>query len=148
VCVWIPLANGARTHSGCGWFLEAAMQLKAPSGNCALHPSCYMARKKGCFISTTHVGFSNGYSVKRYLGGKQEREIIDSVRTQVEYMKWFNTIDRNNHDSADYLTTICTNCYYIRFFCCALYHVTQCKYTVLCWLVTNSMGRKEWRRYL
>ena len=104
-------------------------------------------KKQICFISITHVGFSNGYSVKRHSRGKQEREIIDIVRSQAEYVKWYNTVDKNDRNSADYLTTICTNRYYIRIFCLEFDRVLQCEYTVLCWLVTNGMGRKEWRRY-
>lgn len=64
-------------------------------------------------MSTSDIGLSNGLSVKRHVRGKRDREIINGVRAQIEYVKWMNVVDRNVRDSADYLTTIHTHHYYL-----------------------------------
>ena len=99
-------------------------------------------------MSTSTVGFNNGLSAKRHDVSKKDREIVDGVRAQLEYVKWYNAVDCNDRDSADYLTTICTNHYYIRIMCWALDQVIHCEYKVVCWFSVNCLGRDEWKEYL
>ena len=145
----MKLSNGARNSVKRGWFREAVLKLKSPTGTTYyIQATTWRDKKQVCFVSTSHAGFSNGLSVKRHVRGKRDREIIDSVRAQAEYVKWMNAVDRNDRDSADYSTTIRTNGYYLCIFCWALDRVIHCEYCVICWLVSHGVGYKEWWRYL
>ena len=146
---FLKLSNGARNSVHRGWFREAVIKLKSPSGTTYyIQATTWRDKKQVCFISSSHAAFSNGLSVKRHVRGKRDREIIDGVRAQLEYTKWMNAVDRNDRDSADYSTSIRSNRYYLRIFCWALDRVVHCLYCVICWCATNGIGPKEWRRYL
>ena len=69
------------------------------------------------------------------------------MRAQAEYVKWFNAVDRNDRDSADYSTSIRTNRYYIRIFCWALDRVVHCLYCVVVHLAKDNIGDPKWKRY-
>ena len=71
----------------------------------------------------------------------KKRKIIDSVRAQLEYVKWYNAVDRSDCDSADYSTTIRTDRYYIRIMCWALNRFTVS--IVVCWFAVICLGRAE-----
>ena len=145
---FLKLSNGARDSVGRGWFREAVIQLKAPSGTkYYIQATTWRDKKQVCFLSTSSIGFSNGVSVRRHTRGKREREIIDGVRVQAEYVKWFNAVDRNDRDSADYSTSIRTNRYYIRIFCWALDRAVHCLYCVVVDLVKDNIGDPKWKRY-
>ena len=108
------LSNGARNSVGRDWFREAVIKLKALSRTVYyIQVTTWRDKKQVCFLSTSNIGFSNGYSVKRHVRGKREREIFDSVRAQAEYVKYFNAVDRNDRDSSDYSTSIRSNRYCI-----------------------------------
>jgi len=59
----------------------------------------------------------------------------------------YNAVDRNDRDSADYSTTICTNRYYLRIFFWALDRVIHAVYIVVCFLIKSDIGQKEWKWY-
>ena len=59
-----------------------------------------------------------------------------------------NATDRNNCNSANYLTTIRSNSYYLRTFCWGLDCAIHCEYVIVCWLVSRGLGYKKWRCYL
>ncbi len=63
-------------------------------------------------------------------------------------MKYFNAVDRNNRDSADYLTFIHTNRYYLRIFYWILDRVNHVLYPVVCYLANSGIRESEWGRYL
>ena len=69
-------------------------------------------------------------------------------QAQVDYDANYNAADRNDRDSADYLTTIRTNRYYLRIFCLALDRVIHAAYVVVCFLINTDIGQKQWKRYL
>ena len=118
---FLKLSNGARNLVARGWFREAVLKLKSPTGTTYyIQATSWRDKKQVCFVSTSGVGFSNGLSVRRHVRGKRERKIIDDVRAQIEYAKWYNAVDCNDRDSADYSTTIRTCRYYIRIMCWAL----------------------------
>ena len=58
-----------------------------------------------------------GQMVHRRERGSNVSRLINATRTQQDYMKYFNAVDLNDWDSADYLTSIRTNRYYLRIFC-------------------------------
>jgi hypothetical protein len=55
-------------------------------------------------------------TVNRREKGKNTSTEIAAPRAQQDYVKYFNAVDRNDHDSADYSTSICTNHYYLLIF--------------------------------
>ena len=63
-------------------------------------------------------------------------------------MKWYNAVDCNDRDSADYSTTMRTTRYYLRMFFWALDRVIHCEYTIVCWCATYGIGNPYWKRYL
>ena len=146
---FLKLSNGARDSVGRGWFREAALKLQTPSGSTYyIQATTWRDKKQVCFVSNCTVGFSNGISVKRHVRGKRDREIIDGVRAQAEYVKYFNAVDRNDRDSADYSTSIRTNRYYLRIFCWSLDRVIHCAYNILCFMVMRELGNPDWKKYL
>jgi hypothetical protein len=54
---------------------------------------------------------------------------------------------RNDRDSANYSTTICTNCYYIQIFCWALDRFIHAVYVIVCNLSKTGMGPTQWKAY-
>ena len=92
---FLKLSNGARNSVARGWFREAVLELKSPTGTTYyIQATTWRDKKQVCFVSTSNVGFSNGLSVRRHVRGKREREVIDGVRAQLEYVKWYNAVDR------------------------------------------------------
>jgi hypothetical protein len=87
-------------------------------------------------------------SVQRRIRGKRTCDTISAPQAQADYVANYNAIDRNDWDSADYSTTICTNQYYLRIFCWALDRVIHAAYTVLCFLIKSDIGQEQWKRYL
>ena len=67
---------------------------------------------------------------------------------QVEYAKWYNAVDPNDRDSADYSIMIRTMRYYIHIFCWVLDCVIHCEYQVVCFLATYGIENLQWKRYL
>jgi hypothetical protein len=63
------------------------------------------------------------------------------------YAGWFNAVDRNDHDSADYSTTIHINWYYIRVLCWALDRVLHACYVIICECAKADIGPIRWNRY-
>jgi DNA polymerase III epsilon subunit-like protein len=50
----------------------------------------------------------------KYTGPQRTRDTIAAPRAQADYVANYNAVDRNDRDSADYSTTICTNRYYLK----------------------------------
>jgi hypothetical protein len=99
------------------------------------------------FLSSNKVGRSVGHTVSWQVKGKKHPDKIPGPRVQADYVKNFNAVDRNDQDSADYSTTICTNCYYIQIFCWALDRVIHAVYVIVCNLSKAGMGPTRWKAY-
>ena len=98
-----------------GWFREAYIELKSPSGvTYYVQATTWKDRKQVCFLSSNTVGFSDGGTVKRHARKKAKRDEIPAPMAQADYVKFFNAVDRNDRDSADYSTSIRTTRYYLR----------------------------------
>ena len=70
--------------------------------------------------------------------------MIRAPHAQQTYVEFFNAVDRNDRDSADYSTSICTNCYYIRIFCWALDCVIHVCYVIVCKCAKSDIAELEW----
>jgi hypothetical protein len=58
-----------------------------------------------------------------------------------------NGVDWNHCDSADYSTSIWTNCYYLLLFCWGWDRVVHAVYVFVCFLAKGGVGKAGWRRY-
>ncbi len=92
------------------------------------------------FLSNNKVGHSVGLTVSRQVRGKKRPVTVPGPPAQADYFHNFNAVDRNDRDSADYSTTICTNRYYIGIFCWALDRVIHATYVIVCNLSKAGMG--------
>ena len=101
--------------------------------------------KKVCFLSSNRVGASEGLMVKCHSKGKVGRDTIDGPQAQADCVAYFNAVDKNDHDSAEYSTTIRTIRYYIRVFCWVLDRVIHTMYVNVCYLVYLN---PDWNCYL
>ena len=54
-------------------------------------------------------GRSDDLTAQRHVRGKSTRDTIVAPQAQADYIANYNAIDRNDRDSADYSTAICTN---------------------------------------
>jgi hypothetical protein len=85
--------------------------------------------------------------VSRRVKGKKHPDKVPGPHVQADYVENFNAIDRNDRDSADYSTTICTNRYYIRIFCWTLDRVIHAMYVIVCSLLKTRLGQTWWKGY-
>ena len=105
-------------------------------------------KKQVCFLSSNRVGKSIGLDVKRHVKGKKMRDKFPAPQVQKDYAAYFNAVDRNDRDSADYSTSIKTNRYYIRIFCWGLDRVIHTMYINVCYLANWDIGMLEWKKIL
>ena len=123
---FLKLLNGARLGVKRGWFREAVLKLKTTTGKSYyLQCTTWRDKKQVYFLHNIEVGYSDGLSVKRHVKGKKGRVEIDGPKAQLEYVKYFNAVDRNDRDSADYSTSIRTNRYYLCIMCLVLDRVVH-----------------------
>jgi hypothetical protein len=126
-----------------GWYHEASIKLHAEnSTQHDYYVQCTMwkDKKQVMFLFSNKVGHSVGHTVSRRVKGKKHPDKIPGLRVHADYVENFNALDRNDRDSANYSTTICTNCYYIQIFCWALDRVIHAVYVIVCNLSKAGMG--------
>jgi hypothetical protein len=99
-------------------------------------------------LSSNKVGASYGHMVHWRERGSNASRLINSPQAQQDYIKYFNAVDRNDRDSADYSTSIRTNCYYLWIFCWILNRVNHVLYMVVCYLANSGIRESKWSRYL
>jgi hypothetical protein len=132
-----------------GWYREAAIKLRAENSRHDYYIQCSMGKdkKQVMFLSNNKVGRSVGLTVNRRVRGKKRPDTIPGPHAQADYVQNLNAVDRNDRDSVDYSTTICTNRYYIRIFCWALDRVIHTAYVIVCNLSRAGMGSPHWKQY-
>ena len=84
----------------------------------------------------------------RHVKGNKMRVCIGGPRARARYVKYFNAVDWNDRDSANYLTSIRTNRYYIRIFCWVLDYVVHVVFAVVLYCCKLGVCLKDWKRYL
>ena len=111
----IKLLNGDWDSVRCGWFGEAALKVQASSGIIYyIQATTWRDKNWVCFLSNCYVGLCNRMLVKHHIHGERDWKITDGVRAQAKCVKFFNTVEQNDRDSADYSTSIQTNRYLLR----------------------------------
>ena len=146
---FLRLSNGARNKLPRGWFREAGLKLRAPSGRVYyIQASVWRDKKQVCFLSTMEVAASAGLIVLRHVKHTLGRVALAGVRAHAAYVKYMNAVDRNDRDSADYSTSFRSNRFYLRIYCRGLDMVIHCLYQIVCFCATNAIGPEEWKAYL
>jgi len=145
---FLKLSNGAQNHLDRGWFWEACLRLSEGRTHYYLQCTTRKDKKQVLFLSNNKVGWSDDLTVQRCVQGKCTHDTIVAPQAQADYVANYNVVDRNDRDSADYLTTIRTNRYYQRIFWLALDRVIHAANVVVCFLIKSDIGQKQWKRYL
>eukprot|EP00956_Cyclotella_meneghiniana_P022021 scaffold40902_cov50-Cyclotella_meneghiniana.AAC.1 len=88
---FLRLSRGAKDSVKRGWFREAVLELKTPSGKkYYIQATTWRDKKQVCFLSSNEVGFSDGMSVKRHTKKRAQRDTIEAPRAQQDYSRFFN----------------------------------------------------------
>jgi hypothetical protein len=74
-------------------------------------------------------------------------ETIQQPNAHADYVISVNGVDRNDRDSRDYSTSICTNQWYLWIFCWALDWVVHAQHSIMTFLVEQGIGKPEWKKY-
>ena len=90
------------------------MKRTAPGRKYYIQATTWRDKKQVCFLSTNGVGSTNGLTVKHHVKGKRKLVELDAPKAQHDYVEKYNTVDKNDRDTADYSTTIHTIWYYLR----------------------------------
>ena len=98
-------------------------------------------------MHNSEVGYSDGLSVKRHVKGKKGRVEIDGSKAKAEYVKYFNAVNRNDRDSADYSTSIHTHRYYIRIMRWVLDRVVHTCFAVVIYCASMLVINTYWKCY-
>ena len=99
-------------------------------------------KKQVTFLHTHLVKNDGDTKVKRHMKGKRQRINLNAPSIQPEYVNYFNAVDVNDHDSADYSVSIRTNRWYLRVF---LWLVDIVVFS--CYLIVRHTNKKSWSKY-
>lgn len=143
---FLKLSNGALKDVERGWYREAVLPLMDGAKRYYTQCTTWRDKKQVCFLSNNVVGYSEGMTVHRAKKGAKEKEVIAAPQAQQDYVKYFNAVDRNDRDSADYSTSIRTSRYYLRIYNWVLDRVVHTMYVVVCFLADNDIGNPEWKK--
>ena len=146
---FLKLSNGALRDVERGWFREAVLEKKTPTGKrYCIQCSTWRDKKQVMFLHTNLVGATESVTVKRHVKNKKQRVTLQAPQSQHDYAKHFNAVDRNDRDSSDNTTTMRTNRWYLRLFFWVLDRVVHVVFVVACFCVKYDVGPPEWKSYL
>ena len=152
---FIKMSGGALSEVDRGWYREAVMEVITNNRRkYFIQCSTWKDKKQVLFLHTHAVGPSVGESVRRNTKGADERIEISAPKVQKEYATYYNAVDRNDRDSADYTTSMRTNRWYLRIVFWLLDRVIHCTYVIVIELLKEKSSRRmniyphEWQRYL
>ena len=131
------LSKGALNSIYHGWFWEGVLEKSFERSKYCVQCTTWKDRKQVMFLHTSFVGSSRGkHTVCR---GKKGKHGQDN----------FAAVDHNDHDSADYTTSLHTNRWYL---CVIMFwlldRVIHTCYAIVCVKARNGEGPKEWQLYL
>jgi hypothetical protein len=105
-------------------------------------------KNKLCFLHTNTIGRSSDNYVRRHVRGIRRPQVIRAPLSQKHYREYFNAVDINDRDNADYSTSICTIRYYIRLLCWSLDRVIHTLYVIVCECARAGIGKPKWKKYI
>jgi len=145
---FLKLSNGALDSIERGWYRESSLKVKAPGRrNFFIQCTTWKDKKQVMFLHTNMVGPSTIHTVRRGMKGRANRIMIRSPQVQEDYSSYFNAVDRNDRDSADYSISVRTNRYYLRIIFWILQQPIFCCYLIVKQCVKNNLW-PEWKKYL
>ena len=138
------LTSGALDKIERGWMRKATMMVTGQGKNRTHHIQCttWKDKKQVTFVHTHLVKPSEETTVKRHVKNKRKRVDIKAPTIQQDYATYFNDVDVNDHDSADYSVSIRTNRWYFRVF---LWLADRVIFS--CYLIITQSGKEEWAKY-
>ena len=139
---FLKLSNGAKAKLERGWFRGAVIELKTDTGKIfyAQHTT-WKDSKQVNFLHTSDIGSSRGLFVKRSSKGASGRRTFKAPNAHKSYSKYFNTIDRNDRDSADCTTSLQTNRWYLGIFFWLLDRVVHQLYVTVVYCAKLTLVR-------
>ena len=104
------LSKGAVDKIKRDWYHKALIKMETLSRKkYYIQCTTWKNKKQVLFLHSHKVGVSLPDTVAHHIKGKRSREVFPTPQAQVEYVKYFNAVDKNDRDSADYSTSIQTN---------------------------------------
>ena len=137
------LSNGALKKVKRGWMRKATLPV-VMKNNEKYHLQCttWKDKKQVTFLHTHLVQNDGDTTVKRHVKGNRQRIDLNAPPIQPDYSKYFNAVDVNDHDSADYTVSIRTNRWYLRIF---LWLVDRVIFA--CYLIVCHSNKPMWSKY-
>ena len=137
------LSNGALKKVERGWMRKAILSVIGKR-NEKYHVQCttWKDKKQVTFLHTHLVQHGGDTIVKRHVKGNKQRIDLSAPPIQPDHAKYFNAVDVNDHDSADYSVSIRTNRWYLRVF---LWLVDRVIFS--CYLIVCHTNKDVWSKY-
>ena len=144
---FLKLSAGAVQEVRRGWYREAYIEMKTPTGKkYCIQCTTWRDKKQVMFLHSHLVGSSTNTTVRRHVKKQKKKIEIGAPTSQIDYVENYNAVDRQDRDSADYTTSIKTVRYYIRIFCWMLDRVIHAIYVIVCHLMSEGK-RSDWKKY-
>jgi hypothetical protein len=104
------MSNATVQNLGRGWQRNATRFIEASNGDkCCVLANTWIDKKQLGFRLSGKVVKQKGNTTKRYVKGQRVRKDISCPQVQQDYAMYFNGVDRNDRDSADFTTSLKTN---------------------------------------
>jgi hypothetical protein len=141
------MSNITVQNLGRGWQRNATRFIEASNGDkCCVLANTWIDKKQLGFRLSGKVVKQKGNTTKRYVKGQRVRKDISCPQVQQDYAMYFNGVDRNDRDSADFTTSLKTNRWYMRYYFYLLDRVVHAMYRIVTDIAVNE-PRDEWLKY-
>ena len=143
---FLKLSKGALREVKRGWFREAVIEMKTPTGK-KFQCTTWCDKKHVLFLHSNVIGTSKNNRAKQFVKGGQSRFEIDVPQCQIDYVDHLKAVDWNRRYSSDFSTTIKMTHYYLRTFCWMLDRVVRTLYAVVVFLEVSDIWADDWGKY-
>jgi hypothetical protein len=141
------MSNTTIQNLGQGWQRNATRFIESSNGDmCCILANTWIDKKQLGFRLSGKVVDQKGNTTKRHVRGQRLRQDISCPQVQQDYAKYFNGVDRNDRDSADYTTSLKTNRWYMRYYFYLLDRVIHAMYCIVTDIATKE-PREVWQKY-
>jgi hypothetical protein len=141
------MSNITVQNLGRGWQRNATRFIEASNGDkCCILANTWIDKKQLGFRLSGKVVEQTGHKTKRHVKGQRLRKDISCPQVQQEYAMYFNGVDRNDRDSADFTTSLKTKWWYMRYYFYLLDWVVHAMYCIVTDIAVKEQ-REEWLKY-
>jgi hypothetical protein len=141
------MSNTTIQNLGWGWQHNATRFIEASNGDrCCILANTWIDKKQLGFRLSGRIVDQKGNTTKRHVRGQRLQKDISCPQVQQDYAKYFNGVDCNDRDSADYTTSLKTNRWYMRYYFYLLDRVIHAMYSIVMDIATIEQ-REEWQKY-